>query len=268
MIAEKSTYQQLRARFPDVCALYARNAGFRERSTCEPVYLEAQDFRLIDTGNKLARWFVRIPIRKGVAVFAPLRMRKSDEAELSNLKIHDSKLVRHGDRFELHLSVSREARPIDTHSVLSVDLGERFLATTVLLSQDHEASPKFMGRKVRGVRRHYAWLRKRLGERKKLKKVREIKDREHRIIQWHLHNISRRIVDEAKLNNAAIVLGDLKGNRRKTRGKRLNRIVANMPYDALSRMIEYKASWEGIPVISMSEAYSSRTCHFCNSDGR
>ena len=154
------------------------------------------------------------------------------------------------------------------HSVLSVDLGERFLATTVLLANGHEASPTFHGKKVRGVRRHYAWLRKRMSERKKLRKINELKDREHRIVQWHLHNISRQIVDEAKENHASILLGELKGIRRRNRGKRLNRIVANMPFHALTQMIEYKATWEGVPVIRTDEAYSSRTCHFCNSEGR
>lgn len=48
----------------------------------------------------------------------------------------------------------------------------------------------------------------------------------------------------------------------------MNRIVSNMPYLKLSKMIEYKASWEGIPVVYASEAYTSRTCPRCGSEGQ
>ncbi len=48
----------------------------------------------------------------------------------------------------------------------------------------------------------------------------------------------------------------------------MNRIVSSMPYLKLSKMIEYKASWEGVPVIYANEAYTSRTCPRCSSEGR
>jgi putative transposase len=71
----------------------------------------------------------------------------------------------------------------------------------------------FMGRKVRGLRRHYAYLRRVLGEKKLLHKIKEIGDTEQRKINDILHKISHQIVDMAKENNAVILLGDLSGIR-------------------------------------------------------
>lgn len=43
-----------------------------------------------------------------------------------------------------------------------------------------------------------------------------------------------------------MVLGDLKGIRNRARGRRMNRIVSNMPYYCLTQMIIYKSLWENI----------------------
>jgi len=63
-------------------------------------------------------------------------------------------------------------------------------------------TPKFHGRKVRGIRRHQAWLRKRLQEKGLNKKVRELSDKEKRRVEDVLHKVSRRIVDRADENSS------------------------------------------------------------------
>ena len=96
--------------------------------------------------------------------------------------------------------------------------------------------------------------------------VRKIGNAEQRKVNDTLHKISRQIVSMAKENNAAILLGDLSGIRERTRGRRFNRIVANMPFYRLTQYITYKANWEGIPVVMTKEWYTSKLCHNCGSD--
>jgi putative transposase len=43
----------------------------------------------------------------------------------------------------------------------------------------------------------------------------------------------------------------------------MNRIVSNMPYYKLTQFIKYKAAWDGVVVMVISEAYTSKTCHRC-----
>lgn len=120
-----------------------------------------------------------------------------------------------------------------------------------------------MGREIRGIRRHYAWLRKRLGEKKLLKKIKQIGNKEQRTVNLKLHEISKQIVSLAYQHNSLILLGDLKGIRKSARGKRFNRIVSNMPYFKLSQYITYKASWKGIKVIKIEEKETSITSSKC-----
>ena len=128
--------------------------------------------------------------------------------------------------------------------------------------------PRFYGKEVRSLRRHHAWLRKRLGERKVLHAIKRIGHIEGRRVNVNLHNTSKTIVNEAKSFKATIVLGDLKGIRNRARGRRTNRIVANMPYYKLTQMITHKAQWEGIPILKVNERDTSKTCHRCGNVGK
>jgi len=101
-----------------------------------------------------------------------------------------------------------------------------------------------------------------------LKDVKRIGRKEHRVVNDVLHKVSKAMVSLADQTNSCIVLGDLKGIRKRRQGKRLNRIMSNMPYYRLTQMITYKAMMKGIPVITTSEAYTSRTCHICGCEGK
>jgi putative transposase len=154
-------------------------------------------------------------------------------------------------------------------SILAVDLGERFVATAVLWRKG-VVKAQFLGREIRGIRRHYAWLRRRLQEKGLTQVVKRIVSKERRVVDAILHRVSKRIVSLALAASSYIVLGDLTGirQRAKGKGKRLNRIVSSMPYYRLTKMIEYKATLVGIPVITTSEACTSKTCHICGCEER
>jgi len=87
---------------------------------------------------------------------------------------------------------------------------------------------KFYGKEIRGIRRHYAWLRRRLQERGLTKVVKRIGKKEKRSVNPILHRVSKGIVSLADSADSYIVLGDLTGIREKKRGKRFNRIVSNI----------------------------------------
>ena len=131
-------------------------------------------------------------------------------------------------------------------------------------------APKFYGKRARGIRRHYAWLRKRLGEKKLLRVIKQVGHTEKRKINDLCHKIADNIVEQAKEHNALIVVGSLKGIRKRARnkGKRLRRIVDHMPYHKLTEYIKYKASWRGIAVVLANEDYSSQECHKCGGRGK
>ena len=68
----------------------------------------------------------------------------------------------------------RPRSPRTSKSILAVDLGERVGTMKVV---------KFLGREIRGIRRHHAWLRRRLQEKKLLRKLKQIEQKERRIVK-------------------------------------------------------------------------------------
>lgn len=269
MIKVKKPYKVNRSLHPEVFSRYCSHASMAKQN--DPIYLDAKDlFKIVITDNKL-KYFVGITIKPKVRIWCPLRSKQIIEG---NTCIHDSKLLKRDGHYELHLVISKECQNNNTHpsSILSVDLGERNIATAVLLSMSsftsNQSKPIFMGRNVRGLRRRYAYLRKKLSEKKLLKMVKKVGNAERRKINAILHKISKDIVTMAMKNNSIILIGDLTGirNSAKTKGRRINRIITNMPFYKLTELITYKANWQGISVLTTKEWYSSKTCSKCNSD--
>jgi len=88
-----------------------------------------------------------------------------------------------------------------------------------------------------------------------------------------LHKISKIIVQQAKQQKAAIVFEDirhirglyLRGN---FQGRDRRFKMNSWPYYELKRQIEYKAAWEGIPVIQLTKCETRGTSKLCPRCGK
>jgi len=188
--------------------------------------------------------------------------------ESSEWSIRESKVIRRNGEWYFYIVVEKEVeKPKLSSKIIAVDIGDKNIATKVELDNGKITGVKFYGREVRKIRRHYDWLRGRLGKKRLLREIKRIGSKEERKVNDTLHKISREIVNRAKEIGATIVIGDLKGIRKKNGSKTLNRIVNRMPYNKLSKFIEYKAMFDGIPVIKVKEYYTSKVCHRCNNLG-
>ena len=215
------------------------------------------------TNTKLFKYWIKIPTkqRRGGLNLAI----KSQPFKFEDYEICESKMYKNKKDWFINITVQKEVKLNNAYSsILAMDLGEKVIATTVLSTKN---TPNFYGKEVRGIRKKYAYIRKQLGKKKLLKQIKKIGQKEQRKVTDILNKISSDIVKVAQTSNALIVLGDLKGirNSAKGKGRRFNRIVSNMPYYKLTKMIEYKANWEGISVMKVSEAYTSKTCSKCGS---
>ena len=221
---------------------------------------------LINLKRAKSFWFLKIPVS---GVRGGIRVPVKPHMDFPEGKLCESKIIRREGRYIAMLTFEFEAPPTRScSSILAVDLGERFAATAVLL-QKGVMKAQFLGREIRGVRRHYAWLRRRLQERGLTRVVKRVGRKERHCVNAILHRVSKWIVSFADSANSYIAMGDLRGIRKRAngKGKRFNRIVNNMPYYRLAKMIEYKAMLRGIPVVAMSETYTSKTCHICGCEG-
>jgi putative transposase len=209
--------------------------------------------------TKLTQYWLKIPIfdvRGGINV--PIRQHSPITEDMV---CREAKIVRRKGEWVVYITVEAEIPERNPHSVLAVDLGIHNIATTV---NSVDKKPKIYGRSLRAIRGHYFHLRRKLPNRKA---VRKIGNHEKRIVTHELHKISKAIVQEAVENNSVIVVGKLEGIRRNHRGRTGNRKLNSFPYFKLVSFIKYKANWQGIPVLKINEAYTSQICSRCGQRG-
>jgi putative transposase len=92
---------------------------------------------------------------------------------------------------------------------------------------------------------------------------RPIKVKEARVMKDMNHKIAKKLVDEAILRKAVLVLEDLKGIRRRTRSKKFGRLLNSWSFYQLQTFIEYKAKLRGVPVAYVDPRYTSQQCGRC-----
>jgi len=148
-------------------------------------------------------------------------------------------------------------------SVMGVDLGIKCPA----VSYCSDGSVKFYGngRKNKYMRRHYAYLRKRLQRSKKIDAVKRIDNKEQRIMKDIDHKISHDIVQEAVNHDVKVIkLEQLSNIRSTTRTSRKNNpSLHTWSFYRLANYIEYKARLSGIEVVFVNPAYTSQSCPVC-----
>ncbi len=89
-------------------------------------------------------------------------------------------------------------------------------------------------------------------------------------VQPILHKVSKSVVEKAKEQHFGIVMENLKGIRKLYRkgngqGRKYRSRLNSWSFYELQRQIEYKAKWEGIPVVYVHPQKTSSTCAMCGS---
>lgn len=121
-----------------------------------------------------------------------------------------------------------------------------------------------LGKECNHIHYKYKHMRKSLQSQDKLKKVKQIKDRESRIVRDVNHKISKALVMFAKENNACVVLEDLKAIRQTAKSRRKQRYsLHSWSFYQQQSMIEYKAKKFGVSVQYVAPQYTSQRCSRC-----
>jgi len=87
-------------------------------------------------------------------------------------------------------------------------------------------------------------------------------------VGWILHNASAGIIRQAREGRFSIVMEDLKGMRRlyqkrNGQGRDYRAKMNSWSFAELHRQIEYKATWEGIPIHHVNPSETSSVCAIC-----
>jgi putative transposase len=166
----------------------------------------------------------------------------------------------------------------DTYAYISCEVKEEEMGTCstwlgvdlnttghVLVASDPKTGKVLkLGKKAYHIHQKYKHIRKKLQKKKKYQAVKKLKNKESRIVKDLNHKIAKKLVEEAKVKQAGIVLEDLKQIRKKAKiSKKFRYALNSWSYYQLRMFIEYKAKLLGIPVAKTAPHYTSQQCSKC-----
>ncbi|RKX65329.1 MAG: hypothetical protein DRP42_04950 [Tenericutes bacterium] len=157
--------------------------------------------------------------------------------------------------------IATEQNGCSQNIVLGIDLGVNNLAVC-------SDSRFYNSAKVKQVKRKFKHLRSKLqvkGTRSSKRLLKKLSGRETRWMAWINHNISKDIV--TNFNGNKIVMENLKGIRKRYRGKIMNYWISNWSFFQLQSFIQYKSIMKGIEVVRVKPNYTSQICHRCGKLG-
>ena len=261
--------QHLVSAFEVACGILKNHRKrFRKRVTYRIPYVKRLMMKAENQAYKLDRksGVIDLPIRAGCHVELKLIVSQYHRRYLDNMSLSLGSLTVLPDR--VIVAFRKDApKPYAPDSVISLDTNERSL-DGVFVEGDVVKAVKADFPDIAIIQQRHHDRRKRLQKKKAHDRrisrelCRREGTREHRRIDYMLHQVANSVLRFAEEKKSTIVLEDLKGFRPK-RNKELNRRLSMWPRRKLHQIIEYKAQWKGIPVVKVDPRYSSRTCPAC-----
>ena len=241
---------------------------FRKDVSCRTPFVKRLMMKAENQAYKLNRksGVIDLPIRAGCRVELKLIVSQYHRKYLDDMSLSLGSLTVLPDR--VIVTFRKVApKPYAPDSVISLDTNERSL-DGLFVEGDVAKAVKADFSEVAIIQRRHHDRRKRLQKKKSHDRrtsrilCRREGTREHRRIDYRLHQVADSVLEFAEERKSAIVLEDLKGFNPK-RSKELNRRLSMWPRRKLHQIIEYKAQWKGVPVVKVDPRNSSRTCPIC-----
>ena len=242
------------------------------------IRFDSRCYSFSKTTNVLTPYWLTLSLNRREKVSLPIlfgerQRQRIEEALRGEWKFTTVEMVKREGEWYAHFVLKKAVEvPDEPETVIAIDRGEHNLAVAVAVSKSNPDKPIkgqfWRGEEIKKIRGLYNHIRRKLQEKRRLKKVKELKGKERDKVNQELHIIANQIVEYAKqFPKPIIVMEDLNGIRSNfKKSKRLNRRFHSLPFRKLQTIIEYKALLEGIEVKYLTKKETrntSRTCHRC-----
>ena len=166
----------------------------------------------------------------------------------------------------INICISKETDEIECTKIVGVDRNLRNVTVG-----NNETVTFYKTNKLLSIKQNTIYARSGFHRNDHRKKKQFFKDMQNRLqnrTKQFIHKISNDIVDNAVKTKSIIAFEDLKGIRKLYRrgngqGKKYRGKMNSWNFYELQKQIEYKALWNGIPVVFVDPKRTSKLCPIC-----
>jgi putative transposase len=238
--------------------------AFRKKGHAK--YPHARRLQLVTCyGFKIKNGEVLLPLSNGLSISIPLNPHTISTISHPGLSVRSVTLT----ESRLAIAYAKDSVPIHPKGAIGLD---RNLNNVTSVASDASVRNYDLTKatEIKEVYREIKSHVRRNDHRVRRRIFTKYGRKERNRIEHILHQTSKRIVENAKQNQYAIAMENLTGMRKlycKGNGQgcgyrgRMN----SWSYAELQRQIDYKARWDGIPIIYVNPAGTSAKCSICGS---
>lgn len=170
-------------------------------------------------------------------------------------------LVIKNNKFYLICTIDVDAKEqYDPKGMIGVDLGVKNIAAS---SEGDIFSSNEIERKRKQYQEHRQRLQK-ADTRSARNRIKEIGNKESRFRKDTNHCIAKKIIEKAKALQFGVAIEELTNiNKKVTVKRQLRNQRMSWSFAQLRAFLTYKAERDGVPLIVVNPAYTSRTCNEC-----
>jgi len=189
------------------------------------------------------------PLKLHLKWFCPIEFCKINQIEINN-------------KFAYICLTVNDQEHIKYKNMIGVDLNIKHNLASVGNPKTKKIS--YLGKNHIYKRVKYKEIRKRFQKQNRLWKLKEMNNKEQRVMNDLNHKLSKEIINIAKINKANISMENLKNIRNTTKSSKNFRYFLNSwQFHTLRSFVEYKAKMNGISTIFINPKFTSQICSNC-----
>lgn len=190
----------------------------------------------------------------------PLKLHLKWTCPIKFIKINQVEINK--DYAYVCITVNKE-KDKEYKNMIGVDLNIKHNLASV--GNPSNKTVKYLGKDYIYKRVKYKKIRRRFQKQGRLWKVKEMNNKEQRVMNDLNHKLSNEIVKIAKNNNANITFENLKGIRKTAKvNKNFKYFLNSWQFYTLQSFVEYKSMIEGIRIVFVNPKYTSQICSNCD----
>lgn len=231
-------------------------------------------FNVIKTENREYQFWASILVAKRNRIYIPLIVNSEWQKEYLNdflskkYKKGSADLVKKENEYFVHIVLKKEIefKQKKKYNPIGIDIGINNLAVMNINGK----STFFNGKKAIATKKHFNKVKALYQNRNNLKMLESIKGNEQRYFNHINNEISSKIIENAlRQKNPIIVMENLTHIIEAIKVRKKQRYIhQTWAFRKLQNMIQYKAIWEGIPVVYIQPQYTSQICPKCLSTNK